>query len=287
MRLHIIGTGCPAPVADQFGSAFMLEMETDSVLVDCGPATTYKMARMGIDPGKVGHVFFTHHHFDHNVDFACFALCRWDMGKGTEPPLPVYGPPPTEAYVEKLLGPEGAFFVDWDSRVKHPASHDCHTQRGGELPRPAPAFDPHDVGPGKVAETDAWVATAELVHHVEPTMASLAFRFETDNGSVVFAGDCGDCKELRRFAKGADTLVLACTHFGSPPSTPAIVDVITGSPEVGEIAHEADVRRVVLTHMSPNYSNPGVKERAIKEVAGSFGGEILFPAELTTVDLAK
>jgi ribonuclease BN (tRNA processing enzyme) len=189
--------------------------------------------------------------------------------------------------VDKLLGPEGAFFVDWNSRIEHPASHDCHTQRGGELPRPAPAIEAHDIGPGEVAETDAWVATAERVHHVEPTMTSMAFRFETDRGAIVFAGDCGDCKELRRFARGANTLVIACTHFGSPPSTPAIVDVITGTPEVAEIASEAEVRRVVLTHVSPNFSRPGVKEKAVREVARGFGGEIVFPNELTTVDLTK
>jgi hypothetical protein len=74
LRLHVVGNGCPDPTPEHYGSSFILEVGADYVMVDCGPATTYKMVRMGIPPRKVGHLFFTHHHFDHNVDFPCFAL---------------------------------------------------------------------------------------------------------------------------------------------------------------------------------------------------------------------
>jgi hypothetical protein len=38
------------------------------------------------------------------------------------------------------------------------------------------------------------------------------------------------------------------------------------------------------THMSPGSANPGSKERAIAEVARSYGGAILCPDELSTID---
>jgi len=285
MRLHIVGTGCPDARAERYGSAFVLEIADHSILIDCGPATTYKMARMGIDPRDVRQVFFTHHHFDHDADFPCFALTRWDQSRGDEPPLEVYGPPPTEAFIEALLGEKGAFATDWKSRVDHPASHACHQLRGGVMPRPAPAIRARDISPGLVAETESWTAAAAVVHHVEPTMISLAYRFDTDQGSIAFAGDCADCEALRKIAAGAENLVVACTHFGSPPARPEIVDVIAGTSEVAAIAQQAEVGRVVLTHMSPNFARPGVRERAIAEVARSYGGAILCPDELTTVDL--
>jgi hypothetical protein len=37
--------------------------------------------------------------------------------------------------------------------------------------------------------------------------------------------------------------------------------------------------------MSPNFARPGVRERAIAEVARSYSGTVLCPDELTTVDL--
>ena len=122
MQLHIIGTGCPDARAERYGSAFLLDVGPGSVLVDCGPATTYKMARMGLEATQVGHVFLTHHHFDHNADLPCFVLTRWDQSRGTEPPLQLYGPPPTRRFAELLFGEEGAFGPDLKSRVEHPAS---------------------------------------------------------------------------------------------------------------------------------------------------------------------
>lgn len=285
MRVHVLGSGCPQPTPEQYGSSFILEVGEALVMVDCGPGTTYKMGRMGLSTRAVGHVFLTHHHFDHNVDFPCFALTRWDQCIGTEPALKVYGPPPTEAFVERLLGEQGAFFDDWDARVKHPASHACHTQRGGSLPRPAPTVEARDAEPGTVAESDSWAASAERVHHVEPWLESLVYRFETDEGSILFTGDCGDCDALRQFAHGVDTLVMACTHFGRSTMTLAIADVITGTPEVAEIAREAGAKHVILTHVSPNFSRPGVKERAVADIARAYDGAIFFPGELTTVEL--
>ena len=94
--------------------------------------------------------------------------------------------------MDRLLGEKGVFFDDWNARVQHPVSQELHRRRGGELPRPAPVIEARNVGPGKVAESKGWVARAERVKHVEPWLESLAYRFDADQGSIVFAGDCGD-----------------------------------------------------------------------------------------------
>src|SRR5262249_46769006 len=63
--------------------------------------------------------FFTHHHFDHDVDYPCFLLCRWDQGAGKEVPLRVYGPPPTALLTERLLDPAvGAISHVWQARIR-------------------------------------------------------------------------------------------------------------------------------------------------------------------------
>ena len=115
-------------------------------------------------------------------------------------------------------------------------------------------------------------------------MVSLAYRFDTPEGSIVFAGDCADCEALRELSRDADNLVVACTHFG-PPMSPAITEVITGTPEVAGIARDVGVKRLILSHTSPNFARSGVKERAITTVARGCDAEIVFPAELSAVDL--
>jgi len=283
LRLHVVGSGVPPPTRTRHGSAFLLQVNGEYLMVDCGPGTTTKMAKMGIGPKSVNHVFLTHHHFDHNVDVPCFALVRWDLCHGREPPLRVYGPPPTRSFVERLIGPQGVFFPDVNARVKHPVSVMLFRGRGGEPPRPAPCFEARDVDAGNVEQSDAWSVTAARVHHVEPWLVSLAYRFDTPQGSIVFAGDCGDCPELRELARDADTLVIACVCFGTAEKYQGIIN---GTQEVGAIAKAAGVRRVVLTHAPPGFASPSGKERAIGLVGEMFGGEVLFPEELTSVDLS-
>jgi ribonuclease BN (tRNA processing enzyme) len=285
MQLHIVGCGCPDPRAHAHGSCFLLAMEGETIMIDCGPAATYKMARMGLKPTDVARVFLTHHHFDHNADFPCFALTWWDQSTQAHPPLYVYGPPPTQAFVERLFGEQGAYHPDIHARLKHPASHWCHARRGGELPRHRPQLAVHDVGPGAVQTTDAWKASAAQVKHCGPWLDSLAYRFETPQGSIVFAADCGDCQEIRDLARGAGTLVMACTHWGADRTDPQIADVITGVSEVIAIANDARIGRVVLSHTNTRFAQPTVKAQVIARIARSFHGEILFPDELTTIQL--
>ena len=49
-------------------------------MFDCGPAATHKLVKAGLYPTQVDNVFFTHHHFDHNIDYPCFQLCHLDQG---------------------------------------------------------------------------------------------------------------------------------------------------------------------------------------------------------------
>ncbi len=282
MRLHIVGSGCPAALPDRYGSCFILEVGKDRVMIDCGPGTTYKMARMGLNACSVEYLFFTHHHFDHNCDFPCFALSRWDSGCRGKPSLKVYGPPPTETFVQRLFGKEGAFIDDINSRIEHSVSQKLFTGRGGVLPRPAPPIETKNVKPGKIAESDYWRATATRVHHVEPTLESLAFRFDTEQGSIVFAADCGDCKSLRELTQGADTLVIGCVYIGH---SKAYDGIITGTGEAAEIASACGVERLILSHAAPRLGTGERKKQAIADAARNFSGQVCFPDELTTVEL--
>jgi len=282
LDLHIIGAGVPVPTMKRFGSAFVLDIDDKRVMVDCGPSATMKMARIGIDPDSVHQLLFTHHHFDHNVDFPCFVLTRWDK-LPSEEPLKVYGPPPTASFVDKLMGKDGAFFDDWHARVMTPVSQMLHKQRGCQVPRPGPQFDIREVGPEDTIEADNWKVTIARVHHVEPWLESLAYRFQTPNGSVVFAADCGDCPAIRQLTEGADTLVIAGAVHGDHPEYEGI---ITGSLEASQIARDCNIKRLVLTHAAPNFDNrPGEIEIAVREAAEYFDGIVHFPQELDTINL--
>lgn len=284
MKLYIIGNGCPHPKPQMFGSAFVLETENSFVMIDCGPATTQKLVQAGLDLRSIHHLFFTHHHFDHNVDFPCFALTRWDR-LTEQHPLHVYGPPPTEEFVELLMGEDGAFAPDWKCRIEDETSQQMHVRRGGDLPRPAPEFDVYNLQSGDEIAADDWSVKARQVQHVEPGLISLAYRLECSEGAVVFAGDCALCDPLVELAEGGDTLVAPCSMLGPSEEDPVLVECVAGSVDSATAAAQAGVDRLVFTHSAPGGEQEQWRQRAMDEAAEIFDGEIFFPQELDSLQL--
>ena len=187
-KLYMLGTGTPTPTPERFGTSFVLQLGDEYIMIDCGHATTYKLVRAGLKPTQIDHLFFTHHHSDHNADYPGFLMCRFDQSTGNETVLHVRGPAPTALMTERLYGQRGVFNDDWRARTGDPVSQAVHKNRGGTLPRPIPVIKVEDIVAGPVIETDAWALTAIEVHHTQPFLQSLAYRFDTPHGSICFAG---------------------------------------------------------------------------------------------------
>jgi len=47
-QLKIVGAGTPSWSPDRWGTCFILGIRGQRLMIDCGPASTYKMYRMGI-----------------------------------------------------------------------------------------------------------------------------------------------------------------------------------------------------------------------------------------------
>lgn len=286
MKLTILGMGTPVASASVFGTAYVLEVGGALLMFDCGPAATYKLARAGIRTTQINKLFFTHHHFDHDVDYPCFLLSRWDIGIGREAALEVYGPPPTELLTKRILDPEiGAFSHDWLARVNHPLSQNAFVLRGGTLPRPAPRVEAHDIGPGKVCTGPDWELTAGLASHVEPWLTCLSYRIDSSEGRFVFTGDTRRCPTVVELARGADTLLCMCLdHQDSIEATGTHLGQM-GTTEAARLGAETGAKRLILVHQREAFARPGSMERAIADIAAIYKGEIIFPREFMQLEL--
>ena len=96
-KLNIVGAGTPTPTRDRWGTCFILEICDQRLMIDCGPASTFKMHRLGIPCTSVHNLFFTHLHSDHISDYLCFLMTRFDQCIGTEPDLRVTDLPRSSA----------------------------------------------------------------------------------------------------------------------------------------------------------------------------------------------
>lgn len=283
--LYLLGTGTPTPTRTRFGTSHVLHVDGDLLMFDCGPAATYKLVQAGLFPTGVDYLFFTHHHFDHNADYACFLLCRWDQSTGKENRLRVSGPSPTRWITERLVGEEGAFSHDWKARVGAPVSQSVHANRGGSLPRPNPCFEVTDIGPGDVVSHSGWSVKAAHARHVQPWLESLAYRVDSPAGSVVFAGDTEPCVSLADLSRGADVLVVNCWNHQEAMDADGEAPGQTGTIDAAKMAAESGVKKLILVHTGPALCMPGSKEKAIADIARIYSGEIIFGEELMVLDL--
>ena len=257
-------------------------------MFDCGPATTYKLVKAGLWPTKIDYLFFSHHHFDHDADYPCFLLCRWDQSIGNENQLQVYGPTLTETITQRILGEEdGAFAHDWKARVNSPLSQRVFVNRGGTLPRKPPSVSVKDIGPGKVHSGMDWEVTAAIAEHVQPWLDCLAYRLDTPDGSIVFTGDTSPCKSVTGLARGADVMVCMCWDDQDAMETNGEDRGQCGTKGAARMAQEAGVKQLVLVHTGPTLCRHGNMEKGIGDIKREFDGKVVFAEELMVLDVQR
>lgn len=283
-KLHVLGSGGPRPTKARFGSAHVVDVGGRKIMFDCGPAATYKLVQTGLHPLDIDYLFFTHHHFDHDVDYPCFMMTRWDESIGKENTLKVFGPNNTESITDRLVGENGAFAYDLNARINHPLSQAMYELRGGTLPRPKLTVDARDVDPGTVFTGNDFEVTAAPAEHVEPFHDSLAYRLDTKEGSIVFTGDTQPCEKVVELARGADALVSMCGNFDSNLDKRGINWGQTGTLGAAEVAAEAGVKELFLVHVGPDLSSEEGRVAGLKEIKTIFDGEVTMTDELRSYD---
>ena len=284
MRVHTIGAGTPTPTPERFGSAHVVAVGGQHILFDCGPATTHKLVKSGLLPTQIGQLFFTHHHFDHDADYPGFLLCRWDQGAGLVDELQVFGPSPTRLITDRLIGEQGAFVFDWKARVNDIGSQATHVKRGGALPRRPPAPAVTDITPGFVHTASEYTVTSALADHAQPWLDSLAYRVDSEEGSVVITGDTGPCESIVELARGADAMLAMCWEHQDDMLGEWLFGT-TGTVDAARMAQRAGVERLVLVHSGPSFGAPGSHEKAVADIARIYDGEIIWAEELRSFEV--
>jgi ribonuclease BN (tRNA processing enzyme) len=185
-------------------------------------------------------ICISHLHPDHCLDLCVYWIARTFAPHGKQPRIPVYGPAGTAEHLARAYGldPDPGMQGTFDFRVLQPATF--------------------DIGPFKVT-------TARMNHPVE----TFGFRIEHEGRAVVYSGDTAESPALVELARSADVFLCEAS-FLDQPDLPVAALHLTAR-EAAEHAIEADVDRLVLTHLLP-WHDP---ERSLSEAKKSdFRGSI-------------
>jgi len=284
MKLTLLGTGTPTPSLKRASSGYMLEVGDDVMLWDHGPGAYHRMMEAGKRAVDVSHVFFSHLHYDHCSDYVRLLLTRWDQGADRIPELKVYGPPPIRRMTEQLFGEDGAFAPDLTARIKHQGSIDIFVTRGGVPPRKWPKPEITELKPTDKVQGKNWTLTVAPASHVQPWLECYAYRLDCDEGSVCYSGDSGGvAPALIELAKGCDVLIHM-NHYFSGTEPTDIYRVVCGNHEdVAQVAQQAGVKTLVLTHFLEQIDQPGVREHILREIGKVYSGNIVWGEDLMQV----
>jgi ribonuclease Z len=261
MRVTFLGTSGAVPTTQRNPSAIHVEREGDRFLFDCGEGTQRQMMRYGAG-FDVEHVFVTHLHGDHVLGLPGLAQ-TWDFND-REQPLAIHAPAGTRQRVEQLVGATG-------ERPSYPVR--VHQIRPGDVALDREeyeirAFDvehrTNAVGYALVEDErkgrfDRQKAEEEFGLPPGPEYSKLHDGEARPGRTVVYTGDTRPGGSVREAADGAD-LLIHDSMFDDDRRERAVETAHSTAREAAEVARDAGVKQLALTHISSRYAGSGWRD---------------------------
>jgi len=270
LRLTFLGTSAAQPTIGRNLTGLAIRRERELFLVDCGEGTQRQMIRYatGFD---VAAIFFTHFHADHYL--GAIGFLRTLSMQGRTEPMDLYGPKPGRKLLDVMLftgteklafevrihevRPGEAVARDGCDLVPYATEHKIasvgwalreHARPGRFHPDKAVAMGvPHGPLYGELQR--GLPVTLPDGRRVEPAQVVDAPR---RGRTVVVTGDTRPCAGTVEAARGADLLIHDAT-FGDAEVDRAAETLHATAREAARVAREAEVGRLVLTHLSTRY----------------------------------
>jgi ribonuclease BN (tRNA processing enzyme) len=279
-RLILLGTGGgPRIVAPgRSKPANLLVINDVPYVVDCGEGVAHQVTQAGVPLNMLRHVFITHHHSDHDLDYGNLIYDAWAAGLRT--PVDAYGPPPTKAMTAAY----------WELN-----KFDIETRIADEgRPDLRKLVSVHEFDqPGLVMQNEDVKVSAARVRH-PPITQAYAYRFDAADRSIVLSGDTTYSPELIELSRGADVLVHEVMHLGGIENLLKRVSNAatlrehllashTVTEDVGKVAAAAGVKMLVLSHLVPSDDTALTDDMWIEGVRKHFGGQVIVGRDMLEI----
>jgi len=266
--VQMLGAGGPEIDDGAGGSSYAIWYDNKArALIDTGPGASVAFDQSGANFADLEVIAYTHLHADHAADFPAFIKGSYFLDR-TEP-LIVLGPnsnnpqfPDTITFVERMIGPNGAFAYLQDFLT--------HKSSGGYRVRARNVPATGNKRWAQFGSENLKLAAIPVNHGPVP---ALAWRVEVDGMSVVVTGDFNNLKNVMPdFARGAD--VLIATHAIAENARGNQRELHVLPSQLGRIAAQAQVRMLVLSHRMNR--TRGRESQSRGHIEEHYDGHILF-----------
>ena len=277
----LLGTGGMMPLKNRRLTALMLRYSGHCVLIDCGEGTQISIREAGFSFKHIDVLCFTHFHADHISGLPGLLL---GMGnEGREEPVIMIGPTGLQKVVESLriIAPELPFSIEYReiseynpikfdgfSITPFPVKHKItclgyvmSVERKGkflvenaeDLGIPKPMWGM--LQNGENVEFDGRIFTPDMVMG------------EARKGiKVTYCTDTRPVKSIINYARNSDLFICEGMFYEDEKQERAVKTGHMMYKEAAELAREANVSELWLTHFSPAVVHPEAGVDSVKEI---------------------
>ena len=272
-KLTLLGTGCPSPSHLRYGPSSLVSYEGKNYLIDAGSGVTQRLSEAGIKPGEIDYFFITHLHSDHIVDLYQLFISGWHTGR--ESKFKVFGPKGLKSHFDKIFE---AYKEELDLRKEWEKRPNVEGL----------AYEIIEINNELKIELDSATIESVKVDHL-PVDPAFGYKFILGPKNIIFSGDTRYCEVLEKSSKHADILVHE-VFVGldydpvrmSSDTIENISDYHTTPEEIGVLASNASVKKLVLNHFVPPVFDEDV---LVERIAKHFDGEIVVGKDLMQFDI--
>lgn len=282
MELVFLGTSSAIPTSHRNHSAVALKAFGEIFLFDCGEGTQLQMSKAKISPMKINNIFITHFHGDHILGLP--GIIQSMAFRGRKNPLHIFGPKGLVEMVN-IIRNFGYFSLTFEiymheiddgiileeenyriscSKMNHTVLNFAYSVYEKRRPKfirekaialgviPGPDF-------GKLQQGNP-VKVGDTLIQPEQVLGE-----ERKGLKIVYSGDTTPSEDMVKFAKDADLLIHESTFEGDYGDKAYEMGHST-SVQAAEIAKKANVKQLILTHVSTRYKKSDILETEAKEI---------------------
>ena len=322
LKVTLTGTQSGPPIFNgQAGAGTLIRYGDDSndcnamrLQFDSGRGTILRLSQVGVLPGQINAIFFTHMHSDHTEGFSEIMQLRWNFNsKG--PKLDVVcssdavAPLGYTLSCRKLAAHIGDALIQSGEIAQRRAEDKSRLPGGPADLTNVITFDPTNEPQTVWSSGDVKVSAIRSTH----IAGHASYRVDTPAGSVVIGGDAGNdviappratstSDQVEKLAKGVDVIVHSTMHPAMAPDKdsgmpPPVYYRQSGTADLGAMAKRVGAKYLMLTHLAPSigavrhgpYKIPGgpLTEADYKKAveASGFTGTTVVGTDLATIRL--
>ncbi len=228
LTLTILGSGTHKPVANRSNPAYLLDINGETVLIDCGSGTLRQIAKIRRSEWEISKIFLSHLHIDHTIDLVPLLFTyKYQRNIEMEKQLSIFAHPDFSerlSQLEKIYG-------RWIQSDKIEYNHIPMT-------------------PNQQRKENFKIETFSAQHSKQ----SLIYKFiDSNNQAFVYSGDTSLTEDLIRATYSADLALVECSSQEKPKLSGHM------SPkEINILIKESKIKKIVITHIHPSLSPPNI-----------------------------